>query len=64
MWNKPLIIKWIKTKSNYFYGIEELEVGLIIIIPSIFHTKGVDIGEMITKSHTESLEKNLNQKPF
>jgi hypothetical protein len=64
MWNKPLIINWIKTKSNYFYGIEELEVGLIIIIPSIFHTKGVDIGEMITKSHTESLEKNLNQKPF
>jgi hypothetical protein len=62
-WNKPPITRWTETK-NYPSNVEELDLGPIAVVPSIFHTKEMHINGTNTRNDTESPKKNLNQKPF
>jgi hypothetical protein len=62
--NKPPTIGWTKTKNNYTSKIKKLDLGAIVAVVLIFHTKETHIGGTNTKMHTNSLEKNPNQKPF
>jgi hypothetical protein len=43
---------------------EELEFGLVVTAPSIFHTKETHVSKMGIGLHTKCPEKNLNWKPF
>ncbi len=61
-WNKQPTTRWIKI--SHPFNIEELKFGPVVVAPLIFHIGEADIGKIVIGSHIESLEKNLNHKPF